>query len=155
MAVMILALALIPLLSQFYIGFQGNINAEIVTQATDLADDLIEEIKGKRFDENEFPDEPVSLGALGTDFGEDPNNRSTFDDIDDYNNWSSKPPKTIDGIVLTDFKDFTRSVKVKYTRINNNTWEPAGASTYYKSIVVTVAHPKINNKTVETIMSHY
>ncbi|MBU1086278.1 MAG: hypothetical protein KKD05_02030 [Candidatus Omnitrophica bacterium] len=155
MAVMILAMALIPLLSQFYIGFQGNINAELVTQAADLADDLMEEIKGRRFDENKFPDEPVNLSSIGPDFGENPNNRSTFDDIDDYNNWSKHPPQSLDGLVLTDFKDFTRSVSVKYVRINNNTWEPSGSPTYYKAITVSVAHPKINDKTMETIMSHY
>ncbi len=155
MAVMILALALIPLLSQFYIGFQGNINAETVTQATDLADELMEEIKGKRFDENKFPDEPVSAGSLGDDFGEDSNNRSTFDDIDDYNNWSKNPPQELDGTVLSDFKDFTRSVIVEYVRINSNTWEATSSRTYYKRIIVRVTHPKLNDKTLETIVSHY
>lgn len=155
MAVMILAMALIPLLSQFYIGFQGNINAEIVTQAVDLANDLTEEIKGKRFDENEFPDQPVNASSLGTDFGENLNNRATFDDIDDYHNWSKKPPQSVDGVILTDFKDFTRSVAVKYITVVNNTWQTAGSATYYKSVVVRVSHPKINDKTVETIFSHY
>ena len=155
MAVMILALALIPLLSQFYIGFQGNINAEIVTQATDLADELLEEIKVKRFDENKFPDEPVSAGSLGVDFGEDNNNRSTFDDIDDYNNWSKNPPQELDCTVLTNFNDFTRSVSIQYVKIINNNWEPSSSTTYYKKIIVKVTHPNLNDKTLETIVSHY
>ncbi|MBU1043033.1 MAG: hypothetical protein KJ915_01390 [Candidatus Omnitrophica bacterium] len=155
MAVMILALALIPLLSQFYIGFQGNINAELVTQATDLADDLMEEIKSRRFDENEFPDEPVNLSSFGPDFGENANNRATFDDIDDYNNWSKHPPESLDQLVLTDFKNFTRSVSVKYVRVNNNSWVISSSPTYYKSITVRVTHPKLNDKTIETIVSDY
>jgi MSHA pilin protein MshD len=155
MAVMILALALVPLLSQFYVGFQGNINAEIVTQATDLANDLMEEIKGRRFDENEFPDEPVSSASFGTDFGEDPANRSTFDDVDDYDNWSQSPPEALDGTVLSDFDKFTRSVQVDYVRLNVDTWQTTGSSTYYKRIIVRVTHPKLDEKTVESIISHY
>ena len=47
-AVFILGIALVPMLSMFYIGFQGNANAELVTQAIDLANDLMEEIKTKQ-----------------------------------------------------------------------------------------------------------
>jgi MSHA pilin protein MshD len=155
MAVMILALALVPLLSQFYVGFQGNINAEIVTQATDLANELTEEIKSKRFDENEFPEDPVSAGSLGTDLSEDPDDRSTFDDVDDYNNWSQSPPQSMEGSVLSDFDEFTRSVEVSYIRINGDTWEPSSSTSFYKRVVVRVTHPKLDEKTIETIIAHY
>jgi hypothetical protein len=150
---MILGLALIPLLSQFYIGFQGNITAEIVTQATDLANDLMEEIKSRRFDENFFPDEPGS--TLGIDSGENADNRASFDDVDDYNGWQRTPPQSIDATVLSDFSRFTRSAAIDYVRLNGATWVYSGTPTYYKRIIVTVSHPKIDDKKIETIVSHY
>ncbi|MDD5746647.1 MAG: type II secretion system protein [Candidatus Omnitrophica bacterium] len=155
LAVVILGLVLIPLLSQFYIGFQANITSELVTQAADLADDLIEEIKGRRFDENLFPDEPVNPNALGTDADENPSQRATFDDVDDYNGWQENPPQTVTGTVLGDFSLFSRSVTVDYVRLNSAKWEHSETSTYYKRIIVTVTHPEITRKTLETIVSLY
>lgn len=91
LSVTILGFVLIPLLSQFYTGFQGNIVAELVTQSIDLADDLMEEIKSRRFDENISPAEPVASAALGIDAGEVSNDRRTFDDVDDYRSWQKSP----------------------------------------------------------------
>ena len=155
MAIVILAFALIPLLSQFYIGFHGNITSELTTQAIDLANDLMEEIKSKRFDENIFPDDPVEPALLGIDPGEILSNRRTFDDIDDYNNWSKSPPETIDGIVLNEFSDFTRSVNIEYVTMVSNTWQASSTMTYYKKIVVKVSHPKIKPRTLELVLAHF
>jgi len=154
-AVVILGLALIPLLSQFYIGFQSNITAELVTQSIDLGADLMEEIKSRRFDENAFPAEPVSANALGTDAGENSTQRATFDDIDDYNGWHENPPQAIDGTILTDFNSFTRSVAVDYVSLNGTNWQHSSSATYLKRIVVTVSHPAIANRIIETIVAHY
>lgn len=155
LGVMLLGLILIPLLSQFYIGFQGNKNATLVTQSVDLASDLMEEIKSRRFDENEFPDDPVPAASLGTDAGENATDRTTFDDIDDYNGWQSHPPKTIDGNALTDFSDFTRKVTVTYVILSGSNWVASGTATHYKEINVTVTHPDVNDRVLETIVSHY
>jgi len=154
-AVLVLGLVLVPLLSQFYIGFQGNKNAELVTQAVDLAADIMEEIKSRQFDENVFPDEPVSAGALGVDAGENANDRTTFDDVDDYLGWQKSPPQTIDGVTLTDFSQFSRSVSVGYVALSGSNWVSSATTTSYKRIVVTVTHPKIANRVLETIVSHY
>ena len=155
LSVAILGFVLIPLLSQFYIGFQGNITAELVTQSIDLADDLMEEIKSKRFDENEAPNEPVAPAALGIDGGEVSTDRRTFDDVDDYNNWQKSPPQAIDGTVLSDFSEFSRSVQVVYVTISGADWISSAATTYYKKITVIVTHPKINDRRLETIVSHF
>lgn len=155
LSVAILGFVLIPLLSQFYTGFQGNIAAELVTQSINLADDLIEEIKSKRFDENEAPAEPVAPAALGIDDGEDANDRGTFDDVDDYNNWQKSPPQSIDGNVLSDFSEFGRRVTVEYVAISGADWITSAEMTYYKRITVIVTHPKINDRRLEMIVSHY
>jgi len=154
-AVVVLGLVLIPLLSQFYIGFQGNVTAELVTQATDLANELMEEMKVRRFDENMFPDEPVSPASLGIDSGENANDRATFDDIDDYDGWQKSPPQELDGSLLSDFSQFTRAVSVEYVNVNGADWVSSGVSTYYKKITITVSHPQLADKVMETIMSHY
>ncbi len=155
LAVVILGLVLIPLLSQFYIGFQSNITSEVVTQANDLASDLMEEIKSRRFDENVFPDEPVNANALGIDAGENPGQRSTFDDVDDYNGWQEQPPTSVAGTPLSDFSLFSRSVSVDYVQLSANTWAHSPSATYYKRIIVTVTHPAILPRTLETIVSLY
>ncbi len=155
MAVIILGFILIPLLSQFYIGFQGNKYAELVTQATDLGNDLMEEIEARRFDENIFPDEPVSPAQLGVDAGENANNRATFDDVDDYNNYHDTPPKAIDGTALTDFAQFGRSVSVDYVALSGTTWIHSATTTYYKRVKVIVTHPKISTVNLETIVVHF
>ncbi len=155
-SVMILGFVLIPLLSQFYTGFQGNVIAELVTQSIDLADELMEEIKSRRFDENNFPDEPVSPGALGVvDSGESSNDRRTFDDVDDYHNWQQSPPQAIDGSELPNFSEFGRTVFVEYVTVSGANWISSGVTTYYKRITVIVSHPKISDRRLETIVSHY
>lgn len=155
MSVVILGFVLIPLLSQFYTGFQGNIIAELVTQSINLADDLMEEIKSRRFDENAYPNEPVAPVALGVDAGENSNDRRTFDDVDDYNGWSQSPPQAIDGTVLVNFSRFSRTVFVEYITVSGADWISSGSTTYYKRITVIVTHPKIGDRRLETIVSHY
>ncbi|MBI4845768.1 MAG: hypothetical protein HY810_04755 [Candidatus Omnitrophica bacterium] len=155
MAVLILAFVLIPLLSQFYSGFQGNITAQLVTQSIDLANELMEEIKSRRFDENTYPNEPVNIALLGIDSGEVASNRQTFDDIDDYNGWNRNPPQSINSAVLSDFAQFTTSVIVEYVTISGNNWITASSATNYKRITVNVSHPKIATRQLLTIMSHY
>ncbi len=162
-AVLILGLVLIPMLSQFYIGFQGTKTSELVTQATDLANDLMEEIKGRRFDENIYPDAPVNIDQLGIDGGEASNNRKTFDDVDDYiayTDWGSSPLKAIDGTPFpeSEFADFRRLVEVEYVTISGSDWVTYTGPdpfTYYKRIKVTVSHPKIADRVLETIVAHY
>ncbi|MCG2712903.1 MAG: type II secretion system GspH family protein [Candidatus Omnitrophica bacterium] len=155
LSVTILGLVLIPLLSQFYTGFQGNVTAELVTQSIDLADEMMEEIKSRCFDENAFPDEPVAPGALGVDPGETSNDRTTFDDVDDYHNWQKSPPQAIDGTVLTNFSEFSRGVNVEYVTVSGADWISFATTTYYKRITVIVSHPKISDRRLETIVSHY
>ena len=154
-SVALLGFILIPLLSQFYTGFQGNITAELVTKSINLADALMEEIKSNRFDENEPPNEPVDPGAFGIDGGEVFSDRRSFDDVDDYHNWQQSPPQAIDGTILSSFNDFERRVNVEYVDISGADWIPATARTYYKRITVIVSHPKISDRRLETIVAYY
>ena len=155
-AVVILGVVLIPMLNQFYIGFRGNKTAEILTQGANLGEDMMEEIKSKRFDESEFPDPVTASANLGLDPGEAHSDRLHYNDVDDYTGLNNKPPKDINGNVLNDFSDFSRSVTVDYVMLNaGSEWVSSPDATYYKRIIVRVSHPEIEDIVLETIVSYY
>ena len=79
----------------------------------------------------------------------------TFDDVDDYNNWQQSPPQAIDGTALSSFSKFSRTVNIQYVTISGADWISSSETTYYKRITVIVSHPKISDRRLETIVSHY
>ena len=76
--------------------------------AADLASEMIEEIATKAFvDPNSASDDDI-----GFDKDDSFTKRSQYDDIDDYNGWSSSPPMLSNGVTNYALSDWTRSVKV-------------------------------------------
>lgn len=103
-------------------GVRRNADITMTTNATLLAQSLLEEIRSLRFDEVTTP--PWS-NLLGPDGGE---SRVTFDDIDDYNGLSESPPGWI---------GYTQSAEIRY--VPQNQWNGTSISpTSYKRIAVTV-----------------
>ncbi len=135
----------IPVLLRMWadVGWRAS-RSEIITDATFYAQQLMEEIKSKEFDEND--DSPYSNSAnFGPDSGESSNNALTFDDVDDFVGCA-------DAVVTTPAAKYARSVMVDYYRLNGTTWEACGAvacgsvtdcatcsQCCYKRIVVTVS----------------
>jgi len=117
----------IPLIGMaIYEGLQRNIDVGTSLQSTQFVEQLCEEIRSRRFDENTIP--PWSA-ALGGDGGE---TRGTWDDIDDYDGLNEPVPG---------FSAYAQSVNVQYAPANN----PNGASlvtTDYKRIRATVTPPR-------------
>lgn len=118
--------------------------SEVITDATFYAQQLMEEIKSKRFDENSETPWTNSVN-FGPDTGEAANDADTFDDVDDFVGCT-------DARVTTPATGYTRSASVEYYRLNANTWEACGSVTCssatdctncneccYKRIVVTVS----------------
>lgn len=156
MGVVILGFVLVPLLSQFYIGFQATRTADAVSQATFLAEDIMEEIKSKRFDEHQFPDASTPRAQFGPDSGESASDRRTFDDIDDFNNWTSSPPRAANGTILTDFTGFTCSVQVEYMALGaGNIWQVTTSTTLYKRVSVTVTSSQSGSIQMHTLFSYH
>ena len=126
----------------------SNFN-EAVLVAADLGQSLIEEIHSKAFDENTIlgaVDATVDLTApnlLNHDSGEDYDESTTFDDVDDYNGFSRDyPDKLLD--------NFTTSVKVYYV----NTSNPSTISslrTFAKKVEVTISNPYLVVEEDETM----
>jgi hypothetical protein len=95
-----------------------NISIEVENKsyldAFSIADDMIEEIKQKTFDEivvdSFYTIYPSDLSNIGKDSGE--NLRKSFDDIDDYNG-------LIDTVGLPYVENFKRTVAVSYANPDN------------------------------------
>ena len=50
----------------------------------------------------------------GPDSGENTGSREHFDDVDDYDGWSSSPPESKAGETLEGYEGWRRSVRVRY-----------------------------------------
>ncbi len=143
-SIIIVAVAVVGILSVIYNVTQKGINPVMELKACELGQAMLDEIMLKRWDE----DTPlggghidVSLANIGTETGE--TNREDFDDVDDYNGYSdgtgSEPLKDEAGNVLTGFTGFSRSVTVTFEK---PTGAPSGIdSRNYKKITVKVTLP--------------
>lgn len=149
MAVAIILIVVIPLTRVLFRSMKGAMSFGDANRAVQLAQDLMEEIKQKKWDENEPAgggQTPTgSYSVIGTDLGETAGDKTTYDDIDDYNGLVENPPKDIanNDIPNPGFPDkFIRRVVVKYVTIpdtNPATIVPLGiGTTHYKAIIVTV-----------------
>lgn len=113
-------------------------------RATLLAGDLMTEIRAQAYED------PTSPGGFGLEAGEAGANRLNFDDIDDYDGYSSTPPKTRDGAVLAGCSIFTRSASV--TRVSLAALDtPQIADGGVRKIVVTVS---IGSRPVASLTSY-
>jgi len=74
-----------------------------------LAQDLMSEILPNAYED---PDGAPVFGVETVD--EDPLDRSNFDDVDDYHNWSASPPQARDTTEMVNLKDWARAVTVEY-----------------------------------------
>ena len=82
------------------------------TLATLLAEDLIEEIL-----EQDYSD-PNDTPLFGTEAQESTSNRSDWDDVDDYDGWTSSPPQDGNGVSVQDAK-WKRLVIVQHVSADN------------------------------------
>ena len=81
--------------------------------------------------------------TYGLDDGETSTNRSTWDDTDDYDDWSKSPPQTKDGTSLTEYSGWTRSVIVQKVNVGdpNNVISDSSDDDGLRRITVTVTAP--------------
>lgn len=128
-AIVIMALA-IPVLLRVHadVGIK-SIRAEAISMATFYAEQMLEEIKTRRFDEN--TSSPWSA-TLGPESGE--TYPTGFDDIDDFN-----------GRVDTPATVYRRTVTVDYVVLNGANWVHSAASTNFKRVVVSVSRTDLSS----------
>lgn len=165
--IIILAIALTGVTVMLSRGIGGSGDVLVETRAVALAQSYLQEITGRRFDENSDPRgiPPCWTGepglddcSLDADFGEgvDPGEgtRPRYDDVDDYDSldegWNSEnddPLFDADGEERTGYDSFRVQVTVRYIdpgsggeeeNLGDNLTAPEDA----KLITVTVSHPQ-------------
>lgn len=105
---------------------------KVYLTAFSLADDKIEEIKQKAFDENTLEFLSINVNDLSVIGSEEGNNRSLFDDIDDYDNDTTH-------IGLPYLENFIISTEVFYADPNNPNQILSGSQkSFFKRVNVTV-----------------
>jgi hypothetical protein len=141
------AMALLALISlRFNTTLLQNRTTEIENKvyltAFSLADDLIEEIKQKAFDEQTVEwkaittEQLTNIDAFGVvDPGE--NSVSDFDDIDDYHNYS-RP------VSLPHVENYTVTSTVDYVSASDQD-QVSNTQTYFKRVTVRVTSPYLSN----------
>ena len=118
-----------------------EVENKVYLTAFSLADDLLEEIKQRAFDQQTVvfksitTDALTSPGSLGKESGEVwPN----FNDIDDYNNYS-KP------VSLPHAENYTVTSKIYYVQAANQD-QLSTSQTYFKRVEIFVDSPYLNHQ---------
>ena len=113
-----------------------------------LASQLMAEILPNHYSE---PDETPQFGR---ETGESSLSRSSYDDVDDYNGWSSSPPAANDATAMSDLSGWARSVTVQYVAPDNLT-TVVGSDQGVKRITVTVTDPRGRESVLTALRSSY
>lgn len=82
--------------------------------------------------------EPVDTPGFGRESSESGGDRTDYDDVDDYDAWTSSPPENKDGSVIPDLNGWQRSVEVDWVS-PNDLKTPIGVDQDIKRIIVTVS----------------
>ena len=124
----------------------AEIENKVYLTAFSLADDLIEEIKQKNFDEKTlvFPTVNRSTLTQTASLGPESEAYPYFDDIDDYNNFSrdADAPHS---------ESYHISAKVYYVSESDPDSKSTN-QTFHKRVDVTVSSPYLNNNVILTFI---
>ena len=137
--VVIAGIAILSLVMVFQESLKNMERQRGLQSANLLGEDLMNEIRSKKYVDSDFPTN------FGAEAGEtNGNNRLNLDDVDDYDNWGESPPKTIEGITMTNLSGFTwRAFVANVPATNFNSPPAADNSTDFKRITVIVNNTAI------------
>jgi prepilin-type N-terminal cleavage/methylation domain-containing protein len=106
-ATLIVGIVMVAALDTLGAYIRGKQRVAVHSRASLLAQDLMSEILDRHYDE---PDDPPLFGREAAESASD---RSLYDDVDDYNGWSSSPPEYKDGTPMAALGDWERRVSVQ------------------------------------------
>jgi MSHA pilin protein MshD len=137
MTIVVLGIAVSGLMVYFIQGVGTSHQSQQRVVALTLAQDLMEEIDSKCWDNTAASSSPcagtVTPSTIGPDSGE---GRSTYDDVDDFNGMNNTPPKSSQGAGMTHFTGYTQKATVCYVASGTlNTCKGSGTSDYKKIVV--------------------
>lgn len=107
-SMVLLSMLLAGVLSAVELSARTQHSTAVIITGRTLAADLLEEICDAAYAD------PVNANEFGPGADEDASDRSTFDDVDDYHNWSESPPAAADGALVTGASAWTRNVSVRW-----------------------------------------
>lgn len=133
--IVVLGVAIPPLLTMWADVAWRSSRAEALGDVSFYAQELMEEIKTKSYDEKSSAPWTNSAGFGAVSDGENAGNKTTFDDVDDFMG-------ATDPAVTTPASGYTRAASVEYARLNsaNNTWIGCGANQICQQNVTTCAN---------------
>jgi len=145
--VTLILLGLIPLLKMFISAVTGTQMTGSATVADNIAKQMLAEISQKKWDEHcTVKGEYISLTSasdpLGTDAGEDANDKTTFDDIDDYKGWEEIPPRDLSNKPIPGYEGYQLKVDVIYVTDPTTGVTSSTSKTDFKQVTVTVSWQK-------------
>ena len=115
-----------------------------------LAQQLMSEVMQQNYQDPEEPSDD-----LGVNSGESTGDRSTFDDVDDYKDYTASPPKDRTNTAISGYDGWTESVVIKKVSNGNPTNErnDSFSEQRLKKISVTVTSPAGKTTTVVALRS--
>jgi type II secretory pathway pseudopilin PulG len=120
-------------------SLRTQIEAAHSVKASALADSLMSEILACSYMEP-----GATSSVLGRDINEYSNWKVDYDDVDDFNAWSEKPPQYRNGYIMPNMASWRRSVTVQWINIaNDGTISVASSETNHKRITVTVSFDNV------------
>ncbi len=107
--------------------------AALVSRGRLLAESLLSELLQRSYED------PDGGAVFGVESGESSTTRTDFDDVDDFDGWSSSPPVDRDGTPLTDSIGWRRTVQVEWVDLSDP-GQVKTVETGVKRITVTVEY---------------
>jgi len=108
LAMVLLSMMLGAVLSAVELSARTQHSTADATYARSLAADLLEEVCGFAYAD------PAGAAEFAVGGDENAADRSTFDDVDDFDGWSESPPIQSDGTPVPGSDGWTRIVNVKW-----------------------------------------
>ena len=130
------AVAIAGIVMGLHEGVESLLLQEDLRSATVLSADLMHEIRTKDFADSFTP---------GPD-------RRNFDDVGDYSGWTKSPPETIEGLVMTHYGGFTRSVTVANVLADLVT--PGSTNAGFKRITVVASSAGVTVSNVSAVSEY-
>jgi len=146
---LIVGLMIVAALNSVGIAFRTRkLNAERLI-GPGMAQELMAEILAMPYSD---PDETTN--SIGLDSGESSATRATFDDVDDYHNYSSAGARSKDGTLQTGLTGWSHQATVNWA---NRTTLAGGASsdTGLKRVTVTVTSPAGRQTQITALRSRF
>ncbi len=152
LVVIVAAIAFPPIMMLFTEMVRRGADANLIGTASRLAEDLMEEIRTRKWDETS-PDgggrTSSPSAVLGAETGEA---RASYDDVDDFAAITNQsPPRDAVNALMEGFSGYARTVAVEYV---DDGLAPAAGATDHKKITVTVSCAAGSVELV-TVVSNY